>query len=105
MTGVQTCALPICGAKKADWDVGIAVDAIRMASMFDIIIIVSGDGDFIPMVKYLQWGLGKGVEGAAFGKTSSSKLREVLDNFTDLDTSPHIIFRSTKSARKPKKQK
>jgi len=92
------------GVKKADWDVGLAVDAIRMAEMFDVIILVSGDGDFIPLVKYLQIGLGKGVEVAAFGKTSSSGLREVADNFLDLDKTPKIVFKSTKAAAGKKKK-
>ncbi|MBU2101732.1 NYN domain-containing protein [Patescibacteria group bacterium] len=82
------------GAKKADWDVGIAVDAIRMANQFDIVILVSGDGDFVPMVKYLQWGLGKGVEVAAFGKTTNAGLRETADTFIDLDAMPKIIFKA-----------
>jgi uncharacterized LabA/DUF88 family protein len=86
------------GVKKADWDVGIAVDAIRMASMLDVIVLVSGDGDFIPMVKYLQWGLGKSVEVAAFGKTASTRLQEVADGFIDLDALPRMVFKSTKAA-------
>ncbi|MDD5710992.1 MAG: NYN domain-containing protein [Candidatus Colwellbacteria bacterium] len=90
------------GAKKADWDVGLAVDAIRMANMFDVIVLVSGDGDFVPLVKYLQWGLGKGVEVAAFGKTTSSMLREAADTFIDLDAVPKVIFKapSSRLARK-----
>lgn len=90
------------GVKKADWDVGIAVDAIRMASMFDVIILVSGDGDFVPLVKYLQWGLGKGVEVAAFGKTASSRLKEAADTFIDLDGIPKLVFKSAKSAARRK---
>jgi len=82
------------GAKKADWDVGIAVDAIRMASMYDIAIIVSGDGDFLPLVKYLQWGLGKGVEVAAFGKTTNATVREAADTFVDLDSLPKVVFKA-----------
>lgn len=93
------------GVKKADWDVGIAVDAIRMADMFDVLVLVSGDGDFIPLVKYLQIGLGKGVEVAAFGKTASSGLREVADNFTDLDSTPRMIFKSAKASAARKKKK
>lgn len=91
------------GVKKADWDVGLAVDAIRMADSFDVIVLVSGDGDFIPLVKYLQIGLGKGVEVAAFGKTTSSGLREVADNFIDLDTTPKMVFKSAKASAKKKK--
>ena len=88
------------GVKKADWDVGIAVDAIRMAGLFDIVILVSGDGDFLPLVNYLQWGLGRGVEVAAFGRTTSSRLREAADSFLDLDTLPRLVFKSTKAANR-----
>ena len=42
------------GAKKADWDVGLAIDAITMANKLDAVILVSGDGDFVPLVEYLQ---------------------------------------------------
>ncbi len=87
------------GVKKADWDVGIAVDAIRMAGMFDVIILVSGDGDFVPLVEYLKLGLGKRVEVAAFGKTSSSRLREEADDFIDLNDLPRMVFKSAKSSK------
>ena len=43
------------GAKKADWDVGLAVDAISMSPKVDTIIIISGDGDFVPLVEYLKF--------------------------------------------------
>jgi uncharacterized LabA/DUF88 family protein len=42
------------GAKKGDWDVGLAIDAVRMAPKVDVIVIVSGDGDFVPLVEYLK---------------------------------------------------
>lgn len=84
------------GIKKADWDVGLAVDAIRMANSLDIIIIVTGDGDFIPLVEYLKWGLGKQVEVAAFGRSSSAKLKEVADVFVELDKVPRILLKSRK---------
>jgi uncharacterized LabA/DUF88 family protein len=72
------------GAKKADWDVGIVIDAIRTAASLDVIILCSGDGDFIPLVDYLK-NQGKRVEVVAFGRTTSSKLKEVADEFIDLD--------------------
>ena len=75
------------GMKKADWDVGIVIDAIRTASSLDVIILCSGDGDFIPLVEYLK-NQGKRVEILAFGKTTSSKLKEVTDEFIDLDKRP-----------------
>lgn len=72
------------GLKKADWDVGIAVDAIRCASAVDTIILVSGDGDFTPLVEYLK-NKGKRVEAIAFGRSASSDLREATDDFLDLE--------------------
>lgn len=71
------------GAKKADWDIGLAIDAIRLASHVDSIVIASGDGDFEPLVTYLK-GLGVQVEVIAFGKSTSSKLKEVAEDFVDM---------------------
>jgi uncharacterized LabA/DUF88 family protein len=76
------------GAKKADWDVGLAVDAIKLAPKLDAIILVTGDGDFVPLVEYLQVNEGCQVEVVSFGRSSSSKLIEVCDDFTDLDSNP-----------------
>lgn len=71
------------GAKKADWDVGLTVDAIRVCELLDAIVIVSGDGDFCPLVEYLR-NRGRQVEVMAFGETASTKLVELADSFTDL---------------------
>ena len=76
------------GAKKADWDVGLAVDAIKLAPKLDSVIIVSGDGDFVPLVEYLQENQGCQVEVVSFGKSTSGKLIEAADHFTDLDENP-----------------
>lgn len=76
------------GAKKADWDVGLAVDAIKMAPKLDTVVIVSGDGDFIPLVEYLQMNEGCQVEVISFGKSSSGKLREAADDFIDMCENP-----------------
>lgn len=75
------------GAKKADWDVGIAVDAIKMAPKLDVVVLATGDGDFIPLVEYLKM-QGCQVEVISFGKSSSSKLREVTDDFIDMCDDP-----------------
>lgn len=72
------------GNKKGDWDVGIAMDAIKLAPKVDVIVIVSGDGDFVPLVEYLQ-SLGQRAEVAAFGRSASGKLQEKADKFIDLD--------------------
>ena len=73
------------GAKKGDWDIGISMDTIELASKLDAIVLVSGDGDFVPLVQHLKHALGCYVEVMAFGKSSSQKLVEEADNFIDLD--------------------
>src|SRR3989344_364280 len=75
------------GLKKADWDVGITIDAVKTAPGADTMVLVSGDGDFIQLVEYLK-NQGKRVEVMAFGKSTSSHLREVCDEFIDLGEEP-----------------
>lgn len=76
------------GAKKGDWDVGISVDAMKMAPKLDAIVLVAGDGDFIPLVEYLQSTYGIQVEVVSFGKSTSGKLKEAADDFLDLSDNP-----------------
>lgn len=84
------------GTKKADWDVGLAVDAIRMSEFLDVVILVTGDGDFIPLVDYLKWGKGRLVEIAAFGRSANSKLQEAGDKFLSLESMPRVLMRGKK---------
>lgn len=80
------------GIKKADWDVGLAVDAIGMSKQLDVIVIVSGDGDFEPLVVYLQH-QGLIVEAVAFRRSASSRLVEAVNNFIDLEGSPKVLMK------------
>ena len=82
------------GLKKADWDVGIVIDAIRIAPSVDALVLVSGDGDFTALVEYLKH-LGKRIEVIAFEKTTSSRLKEAADEFIDLDKSPRKYLLKT----------
>lgn len=74
------------GQKKGDWDVGIAIDAIKLAQRVDVIILASGDGDYIPLVEYIQSTTGCRVEGVSFGESTSMRLIESLDDFLDLSS-------------------
>lgn len=76
------------GMKKADWDIGIAVDAFELSKKLDSIVLVTGDGDFIPLVEYLK-SQGQQVEIIAFAKSASSKLKEIADDFIDLGKAPN----------------
>jgi uncharacterized LabA/DUF88 family protein len=92
------------GSKKADWDVGLAVDAIKLAPKLDTVIIGSGDGDFVPLVEYLKENMGAQVEVVAFGKSSSAKLKEAADDFLDLCENPkkYLISTGSRPNRGPK---
>lgn len=90
------------GAKKADWDVGLAVDAISAAPKLDTVILFTGDGDFVPLVQFLQRQAGCQVEVVSFGRSTSLKLKESADDFLDLDEDPKrylMNYRSTSSRR------
>ena len=84
------------GMKKADWDVGIAVDAITMASKLDTVILISGDGDFVPLVEYLKIHSGIQVEVVSFSQSTSGKLREAIDDFLDLSENPRKYLMGVK---------
>ncbi len=85
-TKVKDLQIFFDGSKKADWDIGLAIDAVTMAHKLDVVIIVSGDGDFVPLCRYLQYH-GVQVEVATFGQSASSSLREAADDFLDLSVS------------------
>ena len=80
------------GAKKGDWDLGIAMDAIRLGHKVDSIILVSGDGDFKPVVNYLQQSLGCLVEVVAFRKTANHELIEIADDFIDIEKHKNTLL-------------
>lgn len=80
------------GAKKGDWDMGIAIDAVKMADKIDTAVLVTGDGDFESLVKHMQ-ARGVRVEGMAFGKSTARELKDSVNNFIDMDenTSRYLI--------------
>lgn len=62
---------------------GIAVDAIKTSDGIDTVALVSGDGDYVPLLEYLR-NRGKRIEVIAFGRSTSTRLREATDEFIDL---------------------
>ena len=88
------------GAKKADWDVGIAVDAITASPKLDTVILFTGDGDFIPLVEYLKVHAGCQVEVVSFGRSTSGRLKEVADHFLNLDEDPRRYLLNYRPSRR-----
>lgn len=73
------------GHKKADWDVGLTVDVVRMLDMLDVVVIVSGDGDFLPLHDYIR-NRGRIIEVMAFRETTSTRVVERADVYTNLSS-------------------
>lgn len=84
------------GMKKGDWDVAIAIDAITLSKQVDVVVIVSGDGDYEPLVEYLKFG-GTIVEMAAFSRSASGRIVEASNNFIDLEDAKDKILLRVKS--------
>lgn len=72
------------GTRKADWDMGLAMEVIDARSRLDVVVLGSGDGDFLPLVNRLKrWG--KRVEVAAYAASTDVELRRAADEFIALD--------------------
>ena len=80
------------GTKKGDWDVGLAMDVVRSLPLIDVVVLVSGDGDYVDLLDYCR-GHGRRTEVMAFKQTTSNKLLEETDEFTDFsaDTRKYIF--------------
>jgi uncharacterized LabA/DUF88 family protein len=88
------------GAKKGDWDIGIAMDAVRLSPKVDTVVLVSGDGDFKDLIQYLK-SHGCRAEVIGFGKTTSKHLLEVCDDYLDLSSNPRKFLVGSTSKRRP----
>lgn len=71
------------GDKKGDWDVGICMDAVRLIPKIDVMVLVSGDGDYVDLLEYAK-SQGVRTEIIAFGQTGSGKLFDTADEVIDM---------------------
>ena len=81
------------GVKKADCDEGMAVDAVSLSEKVDALVLVTGDGDFVPLVEFLKGGRAQ-AEIMAFGRSTSQRLKEAADDFTDLGEDQKYLIKS-----------
>lgn len=73
------------GSAKGDWDVGITLDAIEIASDVDEVVLVSGDGDFSMLVERIQQRYHKKVTVYGVPKLTSQTLVDAADTFIAID--------------------
>jgi len=78
---------------KGDWDIGIVVDMMRLADHTDTYVLVSGDGDYVEAVEYLQSEKGIRVEVISAAQCTSQALLDVCDAHTDLADIPDLFRR------------
>jgi len=71
------------GSKKADWDVGMSLDAVTLANHVDTIVLCTGDGDFSRLCSHLRHE-GVRVEVMGFGMSTADELVDAADNFLDM---------------------
>jgi uncharacterized LabA/DUF88 family protein len=69
---------------KGDWDIGIVVDMMRLAEHADVYVLVSGDGDYVEAVEYLQSEKGLRIEVISAAPCTSQALLDICDTHTDL---------------------
>jgi len=85
------------GDKKGDWDVGLCMDVIRLIPKIDVMVLVSGDGDYSDLLEYAK-SQGVRTEVIAFGQTVSGKLIERADEFIDMSKAPNrYLIRQAKN--------
>ncbi len=81
------------GTARGDWDVGITIDAMSMARKLDTVILVTGDGDFVPLVDSLK-GHGCRVEIVSFEQSTSNDLLRSCHDF--LPIADKVLFKEEK---------
>jgi uncharacterized LabA/DUF88 family protein len=77
------------GSRKADLDMDLALDVVRRLHTMDVLALASGDGDFVPLVEYVQE-QGVRVECYCYGEALSEDLRLAVDTFWDLHDYPDL---------------
>ncbi|UCH25179.1 MAG: NYN domain-containing protein [Trueperaceae bacterium] len=68
---------------EGDWDMGIVAEIVRSWDHLDVVVLASGDGDFVPIVELSQERGGR-VEVMAFRETASQALVDAADLFVHL---------------------
>jgi uncharacterized LabA/DUF88 family protein len=73
------------GSAKGDWDVGITIDALEYGAQADVVVLVSGDGDFDLLANKLRIDMGKRVEVYGVMKLTASALINAASEYHPID--------------------
>lgn len=72
------------GSAKGDWDMGMAIDIMRLVDSLDVVVLVSGDGDFVPLVDLVKT-LGPRVEVISFTHNTARDLINRADGHIPIE--------------------
>ena len=72
------------GSAKGDWDMGMAIDVINLADKLDVVVLVSGDGDFVALVNLIKT-IGPEVEVFSFPHNTARDLMQVADRYYPIE--------------------
>ena len=89
------------GSTRGDWDVGMTVDALTLAPKLDTVVMVTGDGDFVPLVESMKR-LGCRTEIISFEQTTSNELMRCCDEFMPI--SQEVLFKEEKFVRESRER-
>lgn len=89
------------GSMKANWDLEIALDVLADASQLDVVVLVTGDGDFVSLARELKR-LGPTVEVYSFPRSTAQELREVADRFVPVTRRMLLPLPPGRSGGKPR---
>ncbi|UCF69608.1 MAG: NYN domain-containing protein [Acidobacteriota bacterium] len=84
---------------KGNWDLEMALDALTTAEHVDVVVLVTGDGDFLPLVRQLKL-RGKRVEIYGFPRSTAPDLRQAADRFYGITRRLLRPLEPTKNARR-----
>jgi uncharacterized LabA/DUF88 family protein len=79
------------GSQKADWDVGMSLDAVTLANHVDTIVLCTGDGDFSRLCSHLRHE-GVRVEVMGFSESTAEELVAAADSFVDMSERQEVFL-------------
>lgn len=83
------------GSAKGDWDMGMAIDIMRFVDKLDVVVLVSGDGDFVPLVDLVKT-LGPRVEVISFTYNTARDLINSADEHIPIEDA--LLLRNSPQA-------
>ena len=90
------------GSSKGDWKMEIALDAVALEPKVDCVVLVTGDGDFVPLVHMLDV-RGCRTEVVSFEPSTSNELMRACHQFIPIEQ--EVLFKEEKFVRQMRERR